>query len=209
MHNYALISVSDKTGVGELAARLRECGYEIISTGGTYKALKASGVAATPLERFTGCAEILDGRVKTLHPKIHAGILADRSRLGDADYVGGDGANHANIDVVVCNLYPFAEVAARADADFEEAIENIDIGGVTLIRAAAKNFKYATVVIDPRDYDDIANKLSENRMSEKDRLELAIKAFEHIAAYDRAVAQYLKQARKRSGTARRIYTTAD
>lgn len=191
MKKRAIISVSDKTGVAEFAAGLVELGFELISTGGTYKKLKEAGIEVIYISQITGFPEILDGRVKTLHPKIHGGILAretDEHRRQCAqekiDY----------IDLVCVNLYPFKETIARKDVSFEEAIENIDIGGPAMIRAAAKNLARVTVVVNPDDYSRVLETLKEKGSIPLEmRKGLAAKAFAHTAEYDGLIANYLEQ----------------
>ncbi|OAT71434.1 bifunctional phosphoribosylaminoimidazolecarboxamide formyltransferase/IMP cyclohydrolase [Parageobacillus thermoglucosidasius] len=186
----ALLSVSNKEGIVSLAKQLVELGVEIISTGGTKKALEEAGVPVIGIADVTGFPEILDGRVKTLHPIIHGGLLAIR-----------DNERHQNelrehhitpIDLVVVNLYPFQQTIAKSDVTFAEAIENIDIGGPTMLRAAAKNHQYVTVVVDPADYDTVVQELKEHGdVSAETKLKLAAKVFRHTAAYDAMIAEYL------------------
>ena len=160
----ALISVSDKTGVVELAGELSSLGVEIISTGGTYKKIKDAGIDVIPVDSITGFPECLDGRVKTLHPKIHAGILAVRSNKEHIKQLKQLEVDP--IDIVVINLYPFRETISKENAALEEAIENIDIGGPAMLRSAAKNYQDVAVVIDPADYSTIINELKQsNRIS--------------------------------------------
>jgi phosphoribosylaminoimidazolecarboxamide formyltransferase/IMP cyclohydrolase len=189
----ALISVYDKSGLIEFARSLRDFGVEIISTGGTQKALEAAGIKALSVGEITGFPEILTGRVKTLHPRIFGGILTRRA--SEANSV--DLAQHdiALIDLVVVNLYPFEEVSSKKGATREEIIENIDIGGVALIRAAAKNFNDVAVVVDPNDYASIINEMNElNRaLSESTRLHLAMKAFRLTTDYDGGIARYFEK----------------
>ena len=185
----ALLSVSDKTGITELAAGLVALGWDLVASGGTQAALEASGLQVVPIERVTSSSEMLGGRVKTLHPAIHAGILA---RDSDQDYEELRNAGYAPIDLVVCNLYPFQQTTQQADTSLEQAIEKIDIGGVTLLRGAAKNFQRVAVVIDPTDYPRILDELrDEGRISLATRRELAIKAFAHTRDYDTAIHAYL------------------
>jgi len=185
----ALISVSDKTGIVKLAKALVKAGYQIISTGGTAKILKSNGIEVIMIEDYTGFPEILDGRVKTLQPKIHGGILADRIKhLEEIKKMGIE-----TIDIVVVNLYPFAEVISKEATKLEEAIENIDIGGIALLRASAKNFKYITVITDPADYDIIEEKLLKGEIDYKTRLKLAIKAFKTSSEYDNLIYKYLEK----------------
>lgn len=185
----ALFSVSDKTGIEAFANVLASMGWDIVASGGTAKALQAVGIKVTPIEQLTGLPEMLGGRVKTLHPAIHAAILA---RDHSADMAELNKLNYAPIDLVVCNLYPFQETIARSNISLAEAIENIDIGGVTLIRAAAKNFERVTVVVDPNDYETVQNiLLNEGHLSLTQRRELATKAFQHTRDYDAAIYGYL------------------
>lgn len=184
----ALISVSDKSGLIDFAQALQKHGVEILSTGGTFKLLKENGVAATEVSDYTGHPEMMDGRVKTLHPKVHGGILG---RRGTDDAVM---AEHGidPIDMVVVNLYPFEQTVARPDCSLEEAIENIDIGGPTMVRAAAKNHKDVAIVVNPDSYGDLIASLDANDgcLSLEQRFDLAIHAYEHTAAYDGAIANY-------------------
>jgi phosphoribosylaminoimidazolecarboxamide formyltransferase / IMP cyclohydrolase len=185
----ALISVSDKTGVADLARNLNALGVEILSTGGTARLLTGAGVPVIEVSDFTGFPEMMDGRVKTLHPKIHGGILG---RRGTDEAVMADN-DIAPIDLVVVNLYPFEQTVARPDCDLQTAIENIDIGGPTLLRAAAKNHAAVTVVVDSADYPLLLDELraNGNAVSPATRYTLAVKAFEHTARYDGAIANYL------------------
>ena len=185
----ALLSVSDKTGVVELARKLVDAGLQLVSTGGTAKALADAGLAVTPIERVTGVPEMLSGRVKTLHPNIHGGILANRADGGHMEELKRHGI--APIDVVVCNLYPFQQVAAKPDAGHAEVIENIDIGGVTLIRAAAKNHAAVLVITAPADYKRLGDAIAAGAVSAEMRLECATKAFEHTRNYETAIHAYL------------------
>jgi phosphoribosylaminoimidazolecarboxamide formyltransferase/IMP cyclohydrolase len=187
----ALVSVSDKSGLAELAQGLRSLGIEIVSTGGTLAHLRQLGVPAVAVADVTGFPEILDGRVKTLHPRIHAGILASRSQPAHAEQL----ASHQidRIDLVIVNLYPFRETAADPKATFDEVIEKIDIGGPAMVRAAAKNFGGVAVVVDPKDYSRVLAALSasDGVVPETLRRELAVKAFRHTHDYDGAVAAWL------------------
>lgn len=188
----ALISVSNKTGVVEFARRLHEYGIEIISTGGTMKALKDAGIPVTYVSDVTGFPEIMDGRVKTLNPYIHGGILAIRDNPAHVSAMNKH--NIKGIDMIVVNLYPFRETIAKPDVELEEAIENIDIGGPSMIRAAAKNYRYVTVVVNPARYSSIIQELSVNGdISEGTRMTLAHEAFEHTAEYDACIADYFAQ----------------
>ena len=185
----ALISVSDKRGIIEFAHSLQQFEIDIISTGGTARLLSEHGVAVTEVSDHTGFAEIMDGRVKTLHPKIHGGILGRREK-DDAVMR----TNHIEpIDLVVVNLYPFQQTIAKADCTLDAAIENIDIGGPAMLRAAAKNFADVTVVVKADDYSRVVSELTHNqgKTSAALRFDLAVKAFEHTAAYDGTIANYL------------------
>lgn len=185
----ALISVSDKTGIVDFARDLRELGVEILSTGGTAKLLAENNVDVIEVSDYTGFPEMMDGRVKTLHPKIHGGLLG---RRGIDEQVMADNGI-APIDLVVVNLYPFEQTVARPDCDLPTAIENIDIGGPTMLRAAAKNHNAVTVVVDASDYDRVTNEMKNNAgiVDAATRFDLATKTFEHTAAYDGAIANYL------------------
>jgi len=187
----ALLSVSDKSGIVELARSLAELGIEILSSGGTARLLADSGIAATEVSQHTGFPEMMDGRVKTLHPKIHGGILGRRGI--DEAIMAEHGI--APIDLVVVNLYPFTQTVARPDCSLDEAIENIDIGGPALIRAAAKNHASVGVVVDPADYSALIEELRGNAgsLSAATRFRLAAKSFAHTASYDGAIAHYLAQ----------------
>ncbi|MEO0421100.1 MAG: bifunctional phosphoribosylaminoimidazolecarboxamide formyltransferase/IMP cyclohydrolase [Pseudomonadota bacterium] len=187
----ALISVSDKEGVAPLAERIARLGFEILSTGGTAKTLREAGVTVTGVSEHTGFPEILGGRVKTLHPKIHGGILARGAQ--DADTL----AAHAidPLAIVVVNLYPFAKTIARPGCTFEEAVEQIDIGGPAMLRAAAKNHEHVIVLVDPVDYSPVLDELEQTgTVSAKTRRRLSARAFAHTAAYDRTIASYLEAA---------------
>ena len=197
----ALLSVSDKSGIVALAQGLRALGVQLLSTGGTARILADAGIAVTEIGAYTGFPEILDGRVKTLHPKVHAGILARRDlALHEAAL-----AEHAipKIDLVVVNLYPFRETVARPGCRLDDAIENIDIGGPAMVRSAAKNYAHVGVVIDPADYPGLLAELRGNglTLSLATRFRLAQKAFSHTAAYDGAISSYLT-ARDATGATR-------
>lgn len=183
----ALISVSDKTGIVEFAKQLTALKVEILSTGGTYKLLKENAIDAKEVADYTGFPEMMDGRVKTLHPKIHGGILG---RRGTDDAIMQQ-HQIAPIDMVVVNLYPFAATVAKADCDLPTAIENIDIGGPTMVRSAAKNHKDVAIVVNHQDYATIIENLKQGGLSYAERFGLALKAFEHTAAYDGMIANYL------------------
>ena len=187
----ALISVSDKTGIVEFAQALSQCSVTILSTGGTAKELKNAGIDVIEVSDYTGFPEMLDGRVKTLHPKIHAGILAQRDLPAHMEIM--ERMSFSAIELVVVNLYPFSETIAKVSSSLEEAIENIDIGGPTMVRAAAKNYKNVTVVTDPEDYNSVLNEIRSNDciVSQEYRFHLACKAFSHTAAYDSVISNYL------------------
>ena len=190
MIKQALISVSDKTGVLEFARALSGMGVNILSTGGTAKLLADNGISVTEVADYTGFPEMLDGRVKTLHPKVHGGILARR------DFPEHVGAleKHAipTIDMVVVNLYPFQQTVARAECSLEDAIENIDIGGPAMLRSSAKNHKDVIVICDPTDYSQVLNELNTNQgeVSYETKFTLAKKVFAHTAQYDGAITNY-------------------
>ena len=187
----ALISVSDKTGIIEFAQVLSQCGVTILSTGGTAKELKNAGIDVIEVSDYTGFPEILDGRVKTLHPRIHAGILAQTDLPAHMEIM--ERMSFSTIELVVVNLYPFGQTIAKANSSLEDAIENIDIGGPTMVRAAAKNYKNVTVVTDPKDYSLVLNEMRSNDciVSQEQRFYLACKAFSHTAAYDSVISNYL------------------
>ncbi len=186
----ALISVSDKSGLMDLAKTVSDLGAEILSTGGTAKALAEGGISVREVADYTGSPEILDGRVKTLHPKIHAGILYRRD-LG-AHVTQMRERNFGPIDLVVVNLYPFETVIAKDGVSFEEAIENIDIGGPCLLRASAKNFASVTVVCDSADYQLVMDELkASGETTLATRKYLAQKVYRRTSEYDRAIADYL------------------
>ena len=187
----ALISVSDKTGVVEFARGLVRFGVGIISTGGTARQLRDAGLPVTEVAEHTGFPEMLDGRVKTLHPKVHGGILARRDNAGHMKALAASGIT--TIDLVAINLYPFSQTVARPDCSFDEAIENIDIGGPAMIRGAAKNHGYVAVVTDPADYAAILGEMAaaNGAVGAEMRFRLAQKAFSHTAAYDGAISNFL------------------
>jgi len=184
----ALISVSDKTGIVDFAQALSAFGVEILSTGGTYKLLKDNGVAVTEVSEYTEFPEMMDGRVKTLHPKVHGGILG---RRGQDDAVMSQHGIKP-IDMVVVNLYPFEQTVSKPNCTLDDAIENIDIGGPTMVRAAAKNHPFVNIVVNAADYSAILAEMKNNNgaTTYKTRFDLAIKAYEHTAAYDGAIANY-------------------
>jgi len=191
----ALISVSDKTGITRFAKELEQLGVEIISTGGTFKKLKEEGVKAVEVADITGFPECLDGRVKTLHPAIHAGVLAMRSNPEHMKQLEDLGID--TIDIVCVNLYPFKETMLKDDVTRSEAVENIDIGGPTMLRAAAKNYQDVAVVIDPDDYEVILAQLkNDKKISLDTKFYLMQKVFAHTAGYDAMIADYLKKERQ-------------
>ena len=187
----ALISVSDKSGVVDLAKALADMKVQILSTGGTAKTLRQNGIEIRDVSDYTGFPEMLDGRVKTLHPKIHGGILGQRENPDHVKTMVQHGIE--TIDMVVVNLYPFEATVAKPECTVEEAIENIDIGGPTMIRSAAKNYRDVTVVVDPADYHDLIAELRENggQISARTRFRLAKKVFQMTARYDDAISNYL------------------
>jgi len=183
----ALISVSDKTGILEFAKALHQAGVEILSTGGTAKLLADEGVPVTEVSSYTGFPEMMDGRVKTLHPKVHGGILGRRGT--DDSVMQEHGIDQ--IDIVVVNLYPFQQTVADPNCDLPTAIENIDIGGPTMVRSAAKNHKDVAIVVDANDYTALATEIEQGGLTYATRFKLATKAFEHTAQYDGAIANHL------------------
>ena len=189
----ALLSVSDKRGLVDFARGLSELGVEIVSTGGTAKELREEGIPIRSVEDYTGFPEILDGRVKTLHPRIHAGLLAVRSSEEHVQTL--DEHDIDPIDLVCVNLYPFERVSSRRGVDEKDVIENIDVGGPTLIRAAAKNHDYAAVVVSPESYDAVLAELreSEGQLSDRTRESLALEAFAYTARYDTAIARWFAE----------------
>ncbi|WP_106494675.1 bifunctional phosphoribosylaminoimidazolecarboxamide formyltransferase/IMP cyclohydrolase [Lentibacillus sp. Marseille-P4043] len=191
MKKRALISVSNKQNIETFAKGLIEHGYEIISTGGTLKAIQNAGIDAKAVEEITGFPEVLDGRVKTLHPFIHGGLLANREDVHHMEQLN----EHAitPIDMVVVNLYPFKQTLEKEGVTEAEIVENIDIGGPTMLRAAAKNFAHVTVVVDPNDYDSILDNLQNASLDEAKRKQLAAKVFRHTANYDAMIANYFSE----------------
>jgi phosphoribosylaminoimidazolecarboxamide formyltransferase/IMP cyclohydrolase len=188
----AIISVTDKGGLVPFAKALQDLGVEIISTGGTARQLRDGGIRVQEISDFTGFPEMLDGRVKTLHPKVHAGILAQRS---NPEHVKTMAAHHLKaIDMVVVNLYAFEKTVARKDCTLEEAIENIDIGGPTMLRAAAKNYRDVAVVVDPQDYEPLIAEMraSNGQLSLETHFRLARKVFRLTHEYDGAISRYLE-----------------
>jgi phosphoribosylaminoimidazolecarboxamide formyltransferase/IMP cyclohydrolase len=190
----ALISVSDKTGIIEFARALASRGVALLSTGGTFKLLRDNGIAATEISEHTGFPEMMDGRVKTLHPKVHGGILGRR----DLDEGIMTAHDIAPIDMVVVNLYPFEATIAKPDCDFDTAIENIDIGGPAMVRSSAKNHKWVTIIVNASDYSRVLADMDahDGAVSERTRFELALAAFEHTSRYDGAIANYLGSLRE-------------
>jgi phosphoribosylaminoimidazolecarboxamide formyltransferase/IMP cyclohydrolase len=190
MKKRALLSVSDKTGIVEFGQALADLGYEIVSTGGTHQALDKAGVPVTAVSEVTGFPEIMDGRVKTLHPKIHGGILA---RSIPAHLQAAEELGIGLIDIVAVNLYPFREAIAKKGISQEDAIEQIDIGGPAMVRAAAKNHERVAVVVEPGDYALVIDELRQDGLiSGGTRARLAAKAFRHTAVYDACIADYLE-----------------
>lgn len=188
----ALLSVSDKSDLVEFARELAAREYEIVSTGGTARVLAEAGLPVTPVSAVTGFPEMLDGRVKTLHPAVHGGILARRDRQGDLEAIGAQSI--VPIDVVVVNLYPFAQAAADPETTVEALVEEIDIGGPTLVRAAAKNFRHVVVVVDPADYRSTVEQLDRpGGPADEFRLSLALKAFSHTQSYDDTISRALSE----------------
>ncbi|KAK6634311.1 hypothetical protein RUM44_004922 [Polyplax serrata] len=189
--NLALLSVSDKTGLVDFAKKLNSLGYTLVGSGGTAKAIRDAGIPVTDVSSITGAPEMLGGRVKTLHPAVHGGILA---RKTDSDMQDMKKQSYDYISVVVCNLYPFEATVRKPDVVLADAIENIDIGGVTLMRAAAKNHDRVTIVVDPKDYERVSTELKKNGDTTlATRQELALKAFTHTAKYDLAISDYFRK----------------
>ena len=188
----AIISVTDKTGIVDFARALSKFGVEILSTGGTARTLRESGVSVTDISDYTGFPEMMDGRVKTLHPKVHGGLLGLRDNLEHVKMMGEQGIKP--IDLVVVNLYQFEKTVAREGVTLEEAIENIDIGGPSMLRSSAKNFKYVTVIVDPADYQVVLKEMeaSGGETTLETRFRLAKKVFQLTHLYDGAISQYLK-----------------
>lgn len=188
----ALVSVSDKTGLVEFVQGLVDLGWEIIATGGTQKLLESKGVKTIGISEVTGFPEILDGRVKTLHPKVHGGILARRELPEHMQTLAEQGIE--TIDLVCVNLYPFRQTIAKEGVTLEEAIENIDIGGPSMVRSAAKNWKDVTIICDPADYDTVLSELRANgKTSPETRLKLSAKAYTHTAEYDMCISRYMRE----------------
>ena len=191
MKKRALISVSDKTGIVDLAAKLEGFGYEIISTGGTLKTLKGAGLHPIDISDITGFPECLDGRVKTLHPNVHAGLLAMRSNPEHMAFL--EKMNINTIDIVVVNLYPFKQTISKPGIELQEAIENIDIGGPTMLRSAAKNYQDVAVLVDPADYAKVLDELANGGITKETKFYLMYKVYQHTAYYDTLIANYLRE----------------
>jgi phosphoribosylaminoimidazolecarboxamide formyltransferase/IMP cyclohydrolase len=187
----AIISLSDKTGIVQFAKDLQAFGVEILSTGGTAKNLRESGLKIMDVSEYTGFPEMLDGRVKTLHPKIHGGLLGIRDNPEHAKKMKEHGI--IPIDMVVVNLYPFEATVAKPSCTLEEAIENIDIGGPSMLRAAAKNYPYVTVIVDPVDYKTVLEEMNKSggTVSKETNFRLAKKVYQLTSRYDRAISEYL------------------
>ena len=193
MNYYALLSVSDKTGIVDFAEGLVRAGYTIISSGGTHAVLKAAGIAPMKVSDYTGSPEILNGRVKTLHPKIHGGILAQRGNPAhDLDRKAND---IGHIDIVAVNLYPFKETVAKPDVTLAEAIENIDIGGPSMVRSAAKNYKDVAVLTNPNQYGIYLDSIKGNISIKPETLrkQFMLEAFKHTAEYDATISEWMSQ----------------
>jgi phosphoribosylaminoimidazolecarboxamide formyltransferase/IMP cyclohydrolase len=191
----ALVSVSDKTDLAAFARGLVDLGFEIVSTGGTRRFLEENGIPVIDVSSYTGFPEIMEGRVKTLHPKVHGAILGRPTDAGDAAAIREHGI--VPFQVVVCNLYPFEKTVARPDVAFDDAIEQIDVGGPSMVRAAAKNHAHVAVVTDPRQYPRVLESLRSGELSSELRRELAWAAFERTAAYDRGLAGRAGHRRRR------------
>lgn len=186
----ALISLTDKSGIEDFARALTELGVEILSTGGTAKKMRDNGIAVTDVSEFTGFPEMLDGRVKTLHPLVHGGILNQRENRDHQQQCREYGIKP--IDIVAVNLYAFEKTVADPDCSLGDAIENIDIGGPTLLRASAKNYQDVTVIVDPADYEQVLAEIKESgNTTLKTRFRLAVKVFQLTSAYDTAIANWL------------------
>jgi phosphoribosylaminoimidazolecarboxamide formyltransferase/IMP cyclohydrolase len=187
----AIISVTDKTGIVEFARSLERLGIDMLSTGGTARTIREKGIKVLDISEYTGFPEMMDGRVKTLHPKVHGGLLGRRDNQQDIQMMRIHGIK--NIDLVVVNLYQFEQAVAKDGCTLEEAVENIDIGGPSMLRSAAKNFRYVTVIVDPSDYPRVLKEITESGQTTlKTRFELAKKVFSHTWQYDRAISNYLE-----------------
>ena len=190
----AIISVTDKSGVADFARSLAEHGVQILSTGGTARVLREGGLAVTDISEYTGFPEMLDGRVKTLHPKVHGGLLGVRDNPEHVKMMKAHGIE--NIDLIVVNLYQFEKTIEKEGVTLEEAIENIDIGGPAMLRSSAKNFRHVTVVVDPADYEPVLREMEESggATTLKTRFRLAKKVFKLTHHYDGAISRYLEKA---------------
>ncbi len=191
----AIISVTDKSGIVEFAKSLTRFGVQILSTGGTAKALRQGGIEVTDISAYTGFPEMMDGRVKTLHPKVHGGLLGLRDNPDHVRMMKEHGIRA--IDMVVVNLYQFEKTVAKEGVTLEEAIENIDIGGPSMLRSSAKNFKDVTVIVDPADYDKVLKEMEarDGETEPETRFQLAKKVFRLTSRYDGAISQYLEKTR--------------
>jgi phosphoribosylaminoimidazolecarboxamide formyltransferase/IMP cyclohydrolase len=187
----AILSVSNKKGIVEFAKELNSMGIEILSTGGTAKTLRDAGISVKDVSEYTGFPEMLDGRLKTLHPRIHGGLLSRRGNPRDMEEIRKHGID--TIEMVVVNLYPFEETVSKKGVSFTEAIENIDIGGPAMLRSASKNFQDVAVIVDPSDYEKVLEEMKNlnGDLSYATRLELAKKVFRHTSRYDAIIAAYL------------------
>ena len=187
----ALISVTDKSGIAEFARSLERLGIEILSTGGTARTIREAGIDVLDISEYTGFPEMMDGRVKTLHPKVHGALLGRRDNQQDIQMMGIHGIK--DINMVVVNLYQFEQTVAKEGCTLEEAMENIDIGGPSMLRSAAKNFRHVTVVVDPSDYPKVLKEITESGGTTLEtRFELAKKVFDLTWQYDKAISDYLK-----------------
>ena len=189
----ALVSVSDKTGAVQLGQTLHAMGVQILSTGGTARSLQEAGIPVVEVSRYTGFPEMMDGRIKTLHPKIHGALLGKRDNAEHMKQMKTHGIEP--IDLVVVNLYPFEKTVAKPDCSLEEAIENIDIGGPTMLRSSAKNYHDVAVVTDPQDYEKITEEMKKSggALSLETRFRLAKKVFKLTSRYDKAITEYLEK----------------
>ena len=188
----ALISLTDKSGIEGFAMQLQDLGIEILSTGGTAKKMRESGITVKDVSEFTGFPEMLDGRVKTLHPKVHAGILHQRENPSHQEQMGAHGLE--TIDLIAVNLYAFDKATQDPNCTVANAIENIDIGGPTMLRAAAKNFQDVTVIVDPADYPQVVSEIKElGNTTLVTRFRLAVKVFQLTSTYDTAIAEWLSK----------------
>lgn len=201
----ALVSVSDKAGLVDFVKGLQSCGWEIIATGGTQKLLEQNGVKTIGISEVTGFPEICDGRVKTLHPKVHGALLARRDEPSHLQALKDNGIEF--IDMVCVNLYPFKQTISKEGVTMADAIENIDIGGPSMLRSAAKNYKDVTVVCDPNDYDKVLGEIKANgNTSVETRLQLSAKAYTHTAEYDMCISQFM---REKAGLSEKLFLEFD